>query len=145
MIGKGRNKTILLITTLFLLITFASNICGAVSNQGSSTVTIKRSDFNGPVIDIISLSGGYGIHAILKNCLNMNVTNVNWSITVTGGIFHRINIERHGTIACMTPGQDVPIATGVFFGWGTVHITVDVINYNFKSVDGMQQLFYSDV
>jgi hypothetical protein len=101
-----------------------------------------------PFISIYNITGGYGVHATLEDEA-WNVTNVEWNITITGGQFHFIHKNTHGTIPIMMVGKEVVIYSGIAFGWGYVKIRVTAtlqsgLSYS-EEREGMQQFFYTDI
>jgi len=78
-----------------------------------------------PKIEIIEVFGGIGISATITNTGDAPATDVNWTITVTGGIFDRVNVEVTDIIASLEVDDEVTITTGVFFGLGPIEVTVE--------------------
>ena len=61
----------------------------------------------------------------IKNTGTGEATNVDWTITVTGGIFNLVNEETSDTITSIDPDEEVPIETDLFFGLGPITITIE--------------------
>ena len=80
-------------------------------------------------IDVFGISVGYGVHATLfagYEGYGMNVSNVCWNISITGGWFHHIHSYTNGTIPIIYAGDTVTIYSHVPFGFGPVTIFMTV-------------------
>ncbi len=78
-----------------------------------------------PELDIAFESGiSLGINAVIENKGDAMATDVEWTITATGGILGRINKTFSGTIASLTVGESVNISTGMvaLLGFGPLEI-----------------------
>ena len=80
-----------------------------------------------PILDILSISGGIGVSAIIANNGTADATDVEWTITVTGGILGLINKTANGTISTLAVGAEEIVKSGLFFGLGTISVTVTAI------------------
>ena len=77
---------------------------------------------SGPHLEIESISGGFGITAIIVNSGVVDAIDVNWTITLQGLVF--FGQQQTGTIAKIMPGFSPSISSGFIFGFGSVDITV---------------------
>ena len=77
-----------------------------------------------PKLEIGNISGGFGISTVIKNVGLAPATEINFTITVTGGIFDLININMQDIISNIDEGSEFKIGTGLFFGLGPIEITV---------------------
>jgi hypothetical protein len=113
---------------------FGSHTCDIHidSNGGegvfSITVTVGE---NIPRICIRNISGGLGIiSADIVNTGNDDAFDINWSITIQGGIFNMFDITLNGTLAFLRSGQKKQIRTDqaeqseLIHGLGRVDISV---------------------
>jgi hypothetical protein len=83
-------------------------------------------DVSAPFIEMQSVSGGFGVSAVVTNSGTAAATNIEWSIELEGNIF--IGAEKTGTIASLAPGETAEIKTGFILGFGATDITVRADN-----------------
>ena len=91
----------------------------AMSNWSEPlTITI----IGAPFIEIGKITGGFGIHAEIKNTGDTDAMNVQWRITMQGLVF--FGKEKTGTFVKIVPGFKPTATTGFIFGIGPVDVTV---------------------
>lgn len=77
-----------------------------------------------PGIEIDTISGGlFKVSAVIKNTGTAAATDVQWSITLTGGLI-LLGKESTGTIPTIEAGATADIASQVILGFGKTVITV---------------------
>jgi hypothetical protein len=74
-----------------------------------------------PNIEIISISGGFGIKAELKNTGDAPAENINWNIKTTGLVL--LGRNKSGQVT-LQPGESITVKTGLMFGLGKIQIDV---------------------
>lgn len=79
-----------------------------------------------PILEIGEITGGIGkVSAVIKNVGEADATDVDWNISVTGGLIGRINIDTGDTIASLPVGEEETVTTeGFIFGLGRLDIDV---------------------
>lgn len=75
-----------------------------------------------PIIEIGEITGGFGVHAEIKNTGNNDAMNVEWKITLNGLVF--FGKEKTGTFTKILPDFKPTAQTGLIFGIGPVDILV---------------------
>lgn len=76
-----------------------------------------------PVVDIKTITGGFGLTAIIENFGTGEATDIEWGITVKGGFI--IGRSKHGNISSLSPGDSVTV-TFLPFGVGVPEINITV-------------------
>ena len=108
------------------------------SARGSAYIFIRKK------IDLtVSIGGGFGIYATIKNNGTTNVSDIPWQIYVEGGILNRISKIVNGTID-IAANWSKTVKTGMLFGFGPITITIKVAD-NEKTTKGMQLIVFSMV
>jgi outer membrane protein assembly factor BamB len=75
----------------------------------------------------VNLSGGFlKVRGTVQNTGQVDVVNLSWNMTVTGGIFRRIHQINVGVIQSLPVQTVVNVSSGVLFGFGAIAITVSV-------------------
>jgi hypothetical protein len=74
-----------------------------------------------PAISIKSISGGFGISAIIENLGTAAATDVSWAIDLQGLVFPK---HKEGVIPTLEAGASETVKTGFIFGIGSITITV---------------------
>jgi len=78
-----------------------------------------------PILDITGITGGTKVTATIGNTGGSAATNVSWTMTITGGILHRVNKTYTGNIASIAPaGSQGITSTGMILGLGKITITI---------------------
>lgn len=106
---------------------------------GFDALFFDRADLPVPIIEIESISGGFGVSAIVKNTGYATATDVDWSITLDGGAF--IGKETTGTISSLAAGDTTTISAGFILGLGGTEIKATAGTAN-KQAAGTVLLFF---
>lgn len=114
----------------------------------SDPISITLLPINDAELEIEIVTGLY-TGAIIKNVGDEDAYNVNWCITVKGGMLNLVSVSGEGTINLL-PHSDL-IGTAVrlrqpTLGFGLVEITVTAIGENaelvMEKIDGLLLLFW---
>jgi hypothetical protein len=71
-------------------------------------------------LPLLKLTGGFGVNLVIKNTDNKSAS-ADWSVQIIGGILHRINLSREGTID-IPAGESKTVSSGSFVGLGRITI-----------------------
>ncbi|RLF28548.1 MAG: hypothetical protein DRN05_03785 [Thermoplasmata archaeon] len=94
-----------------------------------------------PIVEIENIKGGFGVTATIKNTGTKEATDVEWSMSIKGGILGLINISTNGVIDALPVNESRIIKTGSpLFGLGKITITVTADEKE-KTVNGFILLF----
>jgi hypothetical protein len=88
-----------------------------------------------------NIKGPMGIKADVQNIGADNATDVQWSITVTGGVLNRVNAIVTGTTASLLAGESVPLWVWTFFGLGTITIIITAEAKNANQISSTKSAF----
>ena len=87
--------------------------------SAAHTITIVEA----PILKIYWISGGlFKVSTLIRNNGGVTATNVEWSISVSGGAF--IGKETTGQIASLEPGAEQVVSSKVILGFGETMVTV---------------------
>ena len=112
----------------------ARDIYGAESDQGTLEVTITTESS----VEI-TINGGMGVSATIKNNGTADLTDVNWSITLDGKLIF-VGKAKSGTIDALAAGESITIKDFVI-GFGKTGIAVEVGGFG-ASASGTALLFF---
>jgi len=102
---------------------FGDNLVWTDDRNGDNEIYYnKAGEVSAPIIEIESISGGYGVTAKISNTGNADTTDVEWSISFDGGVF--VGAEKSGTISTLAAGDSVTISSGFILGLGGTDITI---------------------
>ena len=77
-----------------------------------------------PKIELGNITGGIGVSSIITNTGEETATDVNWTITVTGGILNLIDVEITDVIPVLEVGEEYTISSDLFLGLGPMEISI---------------------
>jgi hypothetical protein len=137
---SGRNKKmkrniILKKAAIFVTVTtiLLSNVVVTADTSNKRTISIDNNISLGGNqyidLEIINVQGGFGkITAVIKNNGTTDALNVEWSISVKGGILGLINVETTDIVPVMVAGESFNIETDkLIFGLGPVEILIEAL------------------
>jgi len=108
---------------------------GNVEEEKSETFTIQ---YPAPPI-IITIKGGFGVSATIKNTGTINLTNISWSITLDGKLVF-VGKSKTGTIEALAPGDSQVVKDLLVIGFGKTGIAVEAAGVE-ESTTGTVILF----
>jgi hypothetical protein len=83
-------------------------------------------------LEIESISGGFGVSAVVENTGMENITDLKWSISLVGNITF-FGGYKEGNIDLLKPGNSITIKSGFLLGFGPAEITVSVSGVSKKA------------
>jgi len=92
-------------------------------------------------LSIGNIKGPIGIKADLSNIGSNVANNIQWSISVTGGILKMINKTATGTAATLNAGATTPMSLGLFLGFGKISIVIAADAQNANAVSTTKSAF----
>jgi hypothetical protein len=92
----------------------------SVSDYAIATVTEIPVE---PELEISTITGGFGIKAVIKNIGTGAATNVDWTITLDGKLVF-VGKSSPGTIASIAAAGESPIKSKFILGFGKTNIVV---------------------
>ncbi|OYT29891.1 hypothetical protein B6U98_01120 [Thermoplasmatales archaeon ex4572_165] len=102
-----------------------SNVVWTDDRNGNYGVYISSAaEVEFPIVEIQSISGGFGLSANIINSGTADANDIDWSIAFDGGVF--IGGETSGTIQTLAAGESTTVKTGLVFGVGKTDITISV-------------------
>lgn len=108
---------------------------------------LKKSSASGPIIDIVNVSYGRGIHADIQNCVSWTLYNVSWNITIEDGII-LFGRDKSDVIDVIPPYEKVPIEShpfgfaGLFF---QLFFPKAMLIFYAETEDGFSHTFWRDL
>jgi hypothetical protein len=90
---------------------------------GDSNIFFDTPGVAVPIVNVVDISGGFGVSATVENTGTADAENVPWSITIEGGLM-LIGAETIGEIPTLAVDSSEDITTGLILGFGQVDITV---------------------
>ena len=103
-----------------------------VGDRFDNNITSEMFTFYIPRLEITEIMGGFGMSADIKNNGETEVTDIGWSIDLSGFLLFGEHSE--GTIS-LAPGETKTISTGLLFGFGPTTITV-IADIETKTANG---------
>ncbi|MFO7676766.1 MAG: hypothetical protein R6V50_00020 [Thermoplasmatota archaeon] len=98
------------------LLFYSVDFCGNIEEQQTVVFTIKK-----PSQIVIEFLGGLGVSMLIMNLGETNITDVDWSIEVTGSMVFSGD-SKSGTISDLGPDEDELVNT-IPLGFGPIEIT----------------------
>lgn len=78
-----------------------------------------------PYLDIIKIKGGFAkVSAVIKNIGSLEASDVNCSISVTGGMLGLIDVSAEETFETLAIDEEKTVTVGKIFGLGKINVTV---------------------
>ena len=104
--------------------TIIHNEALVTSSDTGSVYAVENTPVCGGCCLDVKIKGGFGVSVEIQNNCPDNITNLNWTITVDGGLVISGH-QKSGTITMLAPGGSTTVKSFVF-GFGKITITVIV-------------------
>ena len=102
-----------------------NNLVWTDDRSGDNVVYFgKVGEISAPIIEIESITGGFGLSTVIKNTGTADAQDIDWSISFDGGTFFGGN--NSGTIDTLAVGESVTIKSKFLIGLGSSDITINV-------------------
>jgi glucose/arabinose dehydrogenase len=122
------NKRIVLVLIILFIISSSISTLGIKSNQNEE-------------LKIGKITGGISlVQAEIINLGENDASNIEWNISITGGLFGKINRYSKGEIQSLESGESILVTCKTGFGLGNIKIKIN-INGLEKTVNGLLVLF----
>lgn len=92
-------------------------------------------------LSIGNIQGPLGVKAEVTNTGSAPAENIDWSITVTGGLLKRVNTSATGTEATLDVGASTQVSVGTFIGFGKISIVIAAKAQNALAVSMTKSAF----
>lgn len=93
-------------------------------------------------IEIGEISGGFGrVQVELINSGEDEINNVEWEISITGGLLNNLDIFNQGIVDSIESGESVFISSDFIIGFGEIKIRI-IVGGQDKIVNGFMLLFF---
>ena len=92
------------------------------------------------VLDL-AFKSGVGVNLVIENIGSTKAEDIEYSITVIGGLLNLINISTDGIIGEIEAGDKTKVKTGPFFGLGSIKVTATAELYEIRET-GFVFLFF---
>jgi len=92
-------------------------------------------------LSLANIKGPIGIKADVQNVGEVDASNVEWSMKVTGGLLKMVNVSEIGSAATLASGGVLPISVGMFIGFGKISIAITAKAQNAVEVSTTKSAF----
>lgn len=97
-----------------------------VTDDDDATDTITKTvEVSGAVNFTIDITGGFGVTAVITNTGTINATDIQWTLTLTGGLV-LLGKTKNGTITSLSAETPSTVIDKPILGFGKTTIQVDV-------------------
>jgi len=97
---------------------------GQIASDSSTVLVIK------PILAITHIKGGLGVKAEITNMGDAYGLDIEWTVKVTGGVFHNIYAVDTDLVKILGPDETEKASNSLFKGFGPVTITITAQGYN---------------
>ncbi len=108
------------------LLVFLFLLCNTTIIYGSNSKTTMNTTV-GSTLEIEVVTGGVGVHAVLRNNGKYNLTNITWEITLSGGLV-LFGKTADDVIPLLRPGRTREIEIPLVIGFGEPNIAVNAMS-----------------
>ena len=89
----------------------------------------------------IEITGGFGVHVVIRNVGDGDAYDVEWNLDITGGILGRINFSTEGYVSILLSDGEIVVDIPLIIGFGPIEIAVAADASNGEAVSEVKNGF----
>jgi len=82
----------------------------------------------------IEITGGFGVHVVIRNVGDTDAIDVEWNVDITGGFLGRIDWSDEGYVSILPSDGEIVVDIPLIIGLGPIEITATAYASNAEAV-----------